>query len=115
MDGCSQFTKIYLIQTKDETFNCYQDFEAWLSTQYNIHIKKFQSDCGSKFQIDEHLQRQGTIHQLTVHDTPEYNGVSECLNRTLIEKIHTMLHASSLPKFLWGEALMHSVYLKNQT
>ena len=26
-----------------------------------------------------------------------------------------MLHTSGLPKFLWGEALMHSVYIKNQT
>jgi len=26
-----------------------------------------------------------------------------------------MLHASGLPKFLWGEALAHSVYIKNRT
>ena len=26
-----------------------------------------------------------------------------------------MLHASGLPKFLWGEAINHAVYLKNRT
>src|SRR6266540_2321339 len=26
-----------------------------------------------------------------------------------------MLHESQLPRFLWGEALMHTVYVKNQT
>jgi hypothetical protein len=26
-----------------------------------------------------------------------------------------MLHASGLPKNLWGEAVMHAVYLKNRT
>ena len=26
-----------------------------------------------------------------------------------------MLHASGLPKFLWGEVVMHAVYLKNRT
>ncbi len=26
-----------------------------------------------------------------------------------------MLHSSGLPKFLWGEAIKHAVYLKNHT
>jgi hypothetical protein len=26
-----------------------------------------------------------------------------------------MLYASGLPKFLWGEAVKHAVYLKNRT
>ena len=26
-----------------------------------------------------------------------------------------MLHTSQLPKFLWGEAIKHAVWLKNQT
>jgi hypothetical protein len=26
-----------------------------------------------------------------------------------------MLHASGLPKFLWAEAVVHAVYLKNRT
>ena len=26
-----------------------------------------------------------------------------------------MLHASQLPKFLWGEVMKHAIYLKNRT
>jgi hypothetical protein len=33
----------------------------------------------------------------------------------LFEKVCTMLHSSGLPKFLWGEAVKHAVYLKNCT
>ena len=43
------------------------------------------------------------------------NGVVECLNRTILEKIRAMLHASGQPKFLWGEAVHHAVWLKNCT
>jgi hypothetical protein len=33
----------------------------------------------------------------------------------LLEKVQAMLHASQLLKFLWGKAVKHGVYLKNQT
>ena len=55
------------------------------------------------------------MRRLTVHDTPEHNGVAKCLNPTLLEKVRAMLHESSLPKFLWAEAAVHTVYLKNRT
>ena len=54
-------------------------------------------------------------HWLTTHDTPQHNGVVESLNRWLLECIHAMIHESWLPKFLWGEAIGHVVWLKNWT
>ena len=41
------------------------------------------SDRGGEYLSEEfskHLKRTGTIRRLTVHDTPEYNGVAERLN-----------------------------------
>ena len=64
-------------------------------------------------EFSEHLKNAGTVRKLVVHDTPEHNGVAECLNRTLLEKVQAMLHESGLPKFLWAEATSHVVYLKN--
>ena len=65
-------------------------------------------------EFSKHLASQGTTQKLTTHDTPEYNGVSECLNRTLQERTHTLLHSSKLPKNLWGEVINHAVWLKNR-
>jgi hypothetical protein len=65
--------------------------------------------------FSQHLRKAGTVRRTTVHDTPEYNGVAEQLNRSVIEKVRALLHESGLPKFLWGEALNHVVYLKNRT
>ena len=50
-----------------------------------------------------------------VHDTPEQNGVTECLNCTLVEKACAMLFVSGLPKTLWGYAILHANYIKNCT
>ena len=37
--------------------------------------------------FDDHLFKTGTLQILTVHNTPEYDGVSERLNHTLLEKV----------------------------
>src|ERR1700723_2342239 len=86
--------------------------------QRKAGIQKLRSDWGGEYlsgPFDNHLAKAGTLRILTVHDTPEYNGVSERLNRTPFEKVRAMLHASQLLKFLWGEAVKHTVYLKNRT
>ena len=62
-----------------------------------------------------YLKSKGTKQKLTVHDTPQHNGVAERLNRTILEKVHAMLHASGQPKFLWGKVARHAVWLKNRT
>lgn len=117
-DDCTRETTIYLVCKKSEAFEKYKQYEASLLTQRNVKIKRLQSDRGGEYLSDEfkqHLAFHGTSHQLTVHDTPEENGVAECLNRTLVEHVRAMLLAAGPPKYLWGEAIMHATYLKNHT
>ena len=45
-DDYSRYMNIYFLATKDEAFNFYQIYEAWLSTQYNVQIKCLNSDRG---------------------------------------------------------------------
>jgi transposase InsO family protein len=117
-DDFSRFTNVYFLHTKDETFQSYQVYEAWMKTQHKVQIKTLRSDRGGEYlnqEFSDHLRKAGTTRKLTVHDTPEYNGVAERLNRTILNKVRAMLHDSDLPKFLWGEATKHAVYLKNCT
>jgi hypothetical protein len=117
-DDYSRYTNVYFLQTKDETFDFYRIYEAWLCTQYNVRIKCLNSDRGGEYLLKEfsdHLQKAGTTRRLTVHDTPEHNGVSERGNRTNLELVRAMLHDSGLPKFLWAEAVSHAIYLRNRT
>jgi hypothetical protein len=44
-----------------------------------------------------------------------FTSVAERLNRTLMERVRAVLHASGLPHFLWGEAVRHVCWLKNLT
>ena len=47
-------------------------------------------------------------------DTPQQNGIVERRNHTLLDMVRCMLINSSLPKFLWGEALKTTDYISNQ-
>jgi hypothetical protein len=107
------------MRLKSETFEAYKSFEAWAKTQLGVQaIMKLRSDRGGEYldeKFSKYLAAQGTRRILTTHDTPEYNGVSERLNRTLLERTRAILHATGLPKFLCGEAINHIVWIKNRT
>ena len=49
-----------------------------------------------------------------MHGTPQLNEIEERMNRTLLNVVRSMLVNSSLPEFLWGEALKTATYILNQ-
>ena len=117
-DDKTRLTYIYLLRQKSDTLASYKTFEAMCKTQHEAKVKILHSDRGGEYTGKEfvlHLKKSGTKQKLTVHDTPQHNGVAERLNRTILEKVRAMLHASGQPKFLWGKVACHAVWLKNRT
>jgi hypothetical protein len=47
--------------------------------------------------------------------TPEQNGKAERLNRTLMEKVRSMMADCDLPAEAWGEAMYTATYLRNRS
>ena len=118
IDDKSQLTTLYLLKTKDKVLWAYKQYEAWVETQMGKKIKVLNSDRGGEYQgadFVEYLKSKGTIQKLNVHDTPQHTGVAERRNRPIGEHIRALLHASGLPKFFWGEAAHHVVWLLNRT
>jgi hypothetical protein len=97
-DDATTWTGINFLKRKSQTAKSYSEFKAWAKTQL----------------MDE-LKQDGTIRTLTVHDTPEQNGISERTNLTIVSNAHAMLAQSGLPKFLWAKAISHGVWLKNRS
>jgi hypothetical protein len=117
-DDMSRLTHLYLLRSKNEALTAYKEYDVWCGTQLNARIKKLHSDRGGEYlgkDFELYLKSKGTVQKLTVHDTPQHNGVAERRNRTIVERIRALLHASGLPRFLWGEAARHVVWLMNRT
>ena len=104
------------MSSKDQVFSKFKLYEAMMHWQQNVCIKTLFSDQGGKYiskEFEDYLSRKGIKHQLTMHNTPEQNGVAKQLNRTLVKRSRTMLVESNLLKSLWGYAILHVNYLKN--
>ena len=117
-DDHTRYTHITLLAVKLDTFDAYKAYEAWAKTQHSTRIKCLRSDHGGEYLSNEfttHLKLKGTEQKVTTHDTPQHNGVVEQLNHMLMERIRAVGHASGLLKNLWGEVLIHVVWVKNQT
>ena len=81
-------------------------------------IRCLGSDRGGEYismEINHHLKKAGTIHHLTVHGSPQSNGTAERGNRMHVERARSMIIAAGLPKFLWAEAICHSVWIGART
>ena len=116
-DKHSHEEKIYFMRQKSETLDYYQRYEAWAKVQRNAVIKIFGCDRGGEFtskEFTDHLEHQGTVRHLTVHDSPASNGGVERANRTHLDIARAMIIQSGQPNFLWAEAIRHSVWLRNR-
>ena len=118
IDDHTCYTSAKILCSKDQTLNVYKAYAAWAHTQQGAWIKQLCSDRGGEYtgtDFTAFLQGEGTEHWLTMHNTPQHNGVAEALNCQLVEHVHALLHQSRLPKTLWAEALLYTVWLKNCT
>ena len=65
--------------------------------------------------FEGYLKKEGIEHQYTIPKTPEQNGESERMKRTLMETVCSMLSNSRLPHRFWAEALSTAGYLINRS
>ena len=79
-----------LLKAKSEAFSQYVILQTGLKTQYDVTVKILHLDRGGEFLSDEftaYLEQMGTHHSLTIHDTPEHNGIAEQAHRTILNGV----------------------------
>ncbi|PSR87280.1 hypothetical protein PHLCEN_2v5214 [Hermanssonia centrifuga] len=99
------------MRTKDKAFGRFVAWQSQCFTQNGIRIKMVHSDRGGEFlskDFTNFIEKEGIVCRLTVHNTPEHNGMTERVHRTIFNTVQTLLAESGLPPFLWGEAHNHS-------
>ena len=75
------------------------------------------TDRGGEYRSQEftqYMRRHQIVHEVTVTDSPEMNGLAERMNRTILEKAKCMCAHADLPKSLWAEAASTACYVYNR-
>ncbi|KAK8682776.1 hypothetical protein V6N13_055150 [Hibiscus sabdariffa] len=107
-DDFSRYGYIYLMRHKSKALERFKEFKNEVQNQHGKSIKELRSDRGGEYlsqDFDELLKECGIVSQLTPPGTPQWNGVSERRNRTLLDMVRSMMSHSDLPISFWGHAL----------
>jgi transposase InsO family protein len=79
IDDYSRKTWLYLIKTKDEIFNKFQEFKVEIENLTNKKIKTLRTDNGGEFTSKEFIsfyKMTGIRRELAVPHNPQQNGVA---------------------------------------
>ncbi|KAK8660946.1 hypothetical protein V6N13_051851 [Hibiscus sabdariffa] len=116
-DDYSRYGYIYLMRHKSEALEKFKEFKNEVQNQHGKSIKALRSDRGGEYlsqDFDELLKECGIVSQLTPPGTPQWNGVSERRNRTLLDIVRSMMSHIDLPTSFWGYALETAAFTLNR-
>ncbi|KAK8578849.1 hypothetical protein V6N13_142124 [Hibiscus sabdariffa] len=116
-DDFSRYGYIYLMRHKSEALERFKEFKNEVQNQHGKSIKALRSDRGGEYlsqDFDELLKECGIVSQLTPPGTPQWNGVSERRNQTLLDMVRSMMSHTDLPTSFWGYALETAAFTLNR-
>ncbi|KAK8500241.1 hypothetical protein V6N12_041483 [Hibiscus sabdariffa] len=116
-DDFSRYGYIYLMRHKSEALENFKKFKNEVHNQHGKSIKALRSDRGGEYlsqDFDELLKECVIVSQLTPPGTPQWNGVFERRNRTLLDMVRSMMSHIDLPTSFWGYALETTTFTLNR-
>ena len=118
IDDFSRFTTVYIIKHKSEVLDKFKEFVEMAENITGSRIKHLRSDNESEYvskEFTQYCKSRGIKKDDTIPYKPQKNGVSECMNRTIMETVRCMLHYADLPLNLLAEAVTTGVFLRNRS
>ncbi|SOV06118.1 uncharacterized protein UDID_19409 [Ustilago sp. UG-2017a] len=114
----SKYVHVQPLQRKGHTFVQLKRIISFLETQTDRTVKAIQSDQGTEWRTNEVLEwtmAKGIEWQTTVGYNSRQNGQVEQMNRSLGEKMQTLLIQRNLLKSFWPYAIRAAAFKMNLT
>ena len=117
VDEYTRYGWVYFLGAKSEASKRIVEFFSYVERQYLTKIQQIRSDRGGEFlsnDLSEWLAEQGVVHQLSIAQTPQQNGIAERYNRTLTDRGRSMLISSGLSLSYWEYCLRYACWVTNR-
>ena len=118
IDDFSSYVTIYMMKQKSEVFEKWVEFVAMAENHCGKRVKNVRADNGGEYIGESFVnfcKERGIQRQPTIPYTPQQNGKSERMNRTIMDNVRATLYHANLPLYLWAEAAANVVYLRNRS
>ncbi len=118
VDQYTHYCVTYPITYKSDVFSVFKDYVNKSEAHHNLKMVNLYCDNGREYLSNEmknYCVERGITYHLTVPRTPQLNGVSERMNRTITEKARAMIAGANLNKIFWADAILSATYLINIT
>jgi hypothetical protein len=109
---------VYPIKFKAEALDILISFCKLIETQFNIKIKALRLDNAKEFKSTKwslFCTNKGIICEYTSPYSAPQNGISERLNRYLIERLISISKNKNIPLALWPYLIQAIAHIKNRT
>ena len=116
-DDKSRWLWVSYLKRKSDAFTAFKQWLAYVEKETGQKLRTYRTDNGGEFILKEwadFLKERGIRHQTSAPYTPEQNGDAERQNRSIFDRVRTILIESGLPLFLWAEAVNYITYTKNR-
>eukprot|EP00253_Pinus_taeda_P007139 PITA_07139 len=107
-----------MLKRKPDVFLVFKQFRALVENNTSRKLKCLRKKNGGEFtskEFDSYCKDARIERHKTTVYTPQQNGVSERMNRTLLERVRSMLSNVRLRKELWMEAVATTCYVINRS
>lgn len=116
VDDYSRKVFVYVMKKKSEALQKFVHFKNFVEKQIDTSIKTLRSDGGKEYDnnaLENFCAEHGIKYEKTAPYSPQQNGVSERMNRTIVEKVRCMLYDAKMSKGFWAEALLAAIDIIN--
>ena len=115
IDDHSRKVWVYPLKMKSQVLQAFKELHASVERETGRKLKCLRTDNGGEYRgpFEDYCKTHGIRHEKVPPKTPQMNGLAERMNRTIAEKVRSMLSHAKLPKAFWAEAVKTAVDLIN--
>uniref|UniRef100_A0AAV1T842 Polyprotein n=1 Tax=Peronospora matthiolae TaxID=2874970 RepID=A0AAV1T842_9STRA len=116
IDRYSNYCRVFLAPTKDKAVKKFEHFLAWFEKRFDCRIHVLRTDGGGEYMnVDLFCKSEGVERQKSEARNQASNGKAERMHRTVLNMARSMIFASRLPLYFWGDAVEYAAFVLNRS